>query len=60
MTEITERVARRIWEKRRELAKTLHGIDLEEWGDGSIPRANHIFEEASVAIEATLEPETGA
>jgi hypothetical protein len=59
MTETVEMVAKAIWEKRRELAKRHHGIELEEWDDGSIPRANHIFEEASAAIEATRNAEIG-
>jgi len=46
----TERVARAIWDKRRECAKR-HGIDLEEWGDGRFPTANHVLEEANVAID---------
>jgi hypothetical protein len=56
MTETVEIVAKAIWEKRRELAKRCHGIDLEAWGDGSIPRANHVFEEAQAAIEAMVGP----
>jgi len=48
--DLVEQVARAIWEKRRECAK-LHGIDLEDWGDGSFPRANHVLEEAKVAID---------
>jgi hypothetical protein len=55
MSEMIERVARAIWERRRGAA-AIAGIDLEEWGDGGIPRANHIFEEARAAIEAMREP----
>lgn len=56
MSKMIERVARGIWEKRRLMAMEAHGIELEGWGDGSIPRANHIFEEARAAIEAMREP----
>ena len=51
-----ERVAKAIWERRRQLAKSESDIDLEEWGDGSIPRSNHVFAEARAAIEAMREP----
>lgn len=47
-----ERVARAIWEQRRKHAREQNGIDLEEWGDGSIPRANGVMDEASAAMEA--------
>lgn len=56
MSEMEERVAKAIWETRRRLAMDIHGIELEEWGDGSIPRANHVFEEAHAAIEAMRDP----
>ncbi len=59
MIEDVERVARAIWLKRRELARRFHGIELETWGDGGVPRANHIFEEAQAAIEAMREMEAG-
>lgn len=48
--ELVERVARAIWNRRRESAAGM-GIDLEEWGDGGIPRANDVFEEACAAID---------
>ncbi len=52
-----ERVARAIWEQRRTKAlELLPDHPLEEWGDGSIPKANGIMEEAQAAIEAMQEP----
>jgi hypothetical protein len=52
MTEsMIKRVAKAIWEERRQRAMR-DGIDLEMWGDGTIPRANGIMEEASEAIRA--------
>lgn len=50
-----EQVAREMWEVRRQKAGLVQ-IELEEWGDGSIPRANHIMDEARAAIEAMREP----
>jgi hypothetical protein len=50
MSEVVEQIARAMWEVRRQKAK-LSLIDLEEWGDGSIPRANHIMDEAGAALE---------
>jgi hypothetical protein len=47
---LTGRVAKAIWKVRRQQCKDLRGIELEPWGDGSIPRANHVFEEAAAAI----------
>lgn len=58
MNEMVERAARAIWEKRREKAR-LSNIELEEWGDGSIPKANHIIDEVVAAIEAMREPTDG-
>jgi hypothetical protein len=56
MTEsMIERVAMAIWEERRQRALR-DGIDLEMWGDGTIPRANGIMEEASEAVRALREP----
>jgi hypothetical protein len=49
MSDLLDLVARAIWAERRELA-ALKGIVLEEWGDGSIPIANHIHSEALAAI----------
>jgi hypothetical protein len=45
-----------IWEKRRELAMSKHGIELEAWGDGSLPSANGVYEEASAALAAMEQP----
>jgi hypothetical protein len=56
MTEKIEQVARAIWETRRRLAMDIHGIELEAWGDGTYPRANHIFAEARSAVAAMREP----
>lgn len=46
-----ERVARAQWDQRRKWAER-EGYTLEEWGDGSIPRANGIEEEARAAVAA--------
>lgn len=54
-SKMIERVARAIWDQRRASAAAL-GIDLEEWGDGGIPRANKVYEEASAAIKSMREP----
>jgi hypothetical protein len=51
MNEIVERVAKAMWDVRRAHANNA-GIFLEFWGDGTIPRANGIMEEARAAIEA--------
>jgi hypothetical protein len=54
MTKI-EAVARAMWERRRTFASEQR-ITLEAWGDGSVPRANGVMEEARAAIEAIREP----
>jgi hypothetical protein len=54
MSDQIQRVARAMWEKRRELALR-SDIILEEWGDGTIPKANGIHEEAAAAIAAMRE-----
>lgn len=46
-----ERIARLVWDHRRAKAAE-RGIELEEWGDGTIPKANFVLEEARLAIEA--------
>ena len=56
MSVIVERMAKAIWEKRRQVAMNRNGIELEQWGDGSVPRANHVFDEARAALEAIREP----
>lgn len=57
MSDMAERVARAIWEQRRaDIAKLYPNLVLDEWGDGSVPRLNGVFEEARVAIEAMREP----
>lgn len=52
---MVEKVARAMWAQRRKFAG-LVPIKLEDWGDGTIPLANGIFEEAVAAIEAMREP----
>lgn len=49
-----ELVAMAMWEARRVCTRKLGlaEFDLEGWGDGSVPRANGIMEEAHAAIEA--------
>lgn len=54
--DMIERVARAIWDERRLVAMNEHGIELEIWGDGSVPRANHVFDEARAAIKSMREP----
>lgn len=44
-----------MWEERRRHAKSLE-IELEEWGDGSIPKANNIMGEARAMLNAMCEP----
>lgn len=46
-----DRVACAIWNDRVQRCALL-GIVLEPWGDGTIPRANGVFEEAIAAIKA--------
>lgn len=46
-----DKAARAIWNDRVQ-RNALLGVDLEPWGDGSIPRANGIFEEALAALQA--------
>jgi len=48
---IVECMARAMWEQRREFNFELP-IPLEEWGDGSLPRANGVVEEARAALKA--------
>lgn len=55
MSDTVDRVARAMWEVRRANAG-LVPVSLEEWGDGSIPKANGILDEARAAIEA-MRPE---
>ncbi len=49
--EQVEDVAKAIWDARRAYANNA-GIQLEYWGDGAIPRANGIMDEARAAIAA--------
>lgn len=63
MSDMVECVARAIWERRRALAKSFFPdvtFDLEEWGDGSIPRSNGVLEEAEAAIAAFRVVEFGS
>ena len=52
--EQTEYVAKAIWVQRVKWARA-SGIELEEWGNGDVPRMNGIFAEARAAIEAMAE-----
>ncbi len=54
MSDYVEYVAKAIWEKRREMA-AMSSIELEPWGDGTIPKLNHVMEEAQAAIDAMRE-----
>jgi hypothetical protein len=53
-----EQIARAMWRVRQEYCRREYaGIaPLEDWGDGSIPRANGIFDEALAALEAMRTP----
>jgi hypothetical protein len=53
--EKSARVAKAMWEARRQFAQS-KGIELEEWGDGKIPVANGIYQEAYAAIDAMQKP----
>lgn len=55
MSEMIEMVAQAMWASRRAHANN-SGIELEFWGDGTIPKANGIMDEARAAIEAMREP----
>ena len=50
--ELTAFVARGIWERRRFFLRQMHHVELEEWGNGEIPRSNGIMGEAEAAIIA--------
>jgi hypothetical protein len=52
-----EAVARAMWEARRAHNAAVFGIEVEAWGDGSLPRANGIFAEAKAALEALKPPD---
>lgn len=54
MEELIEEVAKAMWEVRRKHAQQ-SGITLEEWGDGTLPKANGIYEEAAAAINTVAE-----
>ena len=49
--ETVEDVAKAIWDVRRAHANN-SGVELEFWGDGIIPRACGVFDEARAAIAA--------
>lgn len=55
MNEIVEQAAKAMWDTRRAHANNA-GIDLEVWGDGTIPKANGIMAEARAALESIREP----
>lgn len=55
MSEMIEEVAKAMWDVRRAHANGA-GVFLEFWGDGTIPKANGIMQEARAAIEAMREP----
>jgi hypothetical protein len=55
MSEMIEQVAKAMWDARRAHANNA-GIFLEFWGDGTIPIANGIMDEARAAIEAMRQP----
>lgn len=51
-----EQAARAAWDARRKYNLDKHSVILEEWGDGSLPRANGIFEETIALLRAIREP----
>lgn len=55
---MVERVARAMWEDRQRFVKSIDPNlpDLEEWGDGTIPKSNNVIGEARAAIAAMREP----
>lgn len=55
MSEMLEQVAKAMWDARRAHANN-SGVELELWGDGTIPKANGIMDEARAAIEAMIDP----
>jgi hypothetical protein len=52
--ELVEDIARAMWERRRKFSGNF-SIQLEEWGDGSIPKANGIIDEANAALKVVYE-----
>lgn len=50
--EVTNRVARAIWERRKFFLRKMFDIELEEWGNGEVPRSNGAVGEAEAAIIA--------
>jgi hypothetical protein len=55
VSEFIDRLAHAIWDVRRAKAAE-QSIELEEWGDGSIPRANHVFDEVRAVLAAMEQP----
>ena len=55
MTKVEE-VARAIWQARRDFVRKDQNWDLEEWGDGTIPKLNGVMDEAEAAIKAMQSP----
>lgn len=55
MTTMRERVARAMWTHRQKWALS-NGFLLEDWGDGTIPLANGVMDEAADALKAMFEP----
>lgn len=55
MTDIIEDIAKAMWDVRRACANNA-GVFLEYWGDGTIPKANWIMEEARAAFAVMREP----
>lgn len=55
MIDMVEEVAKAMWDVRRANANNA-GVELEFWGDGAVPKANGIMDEARAAIEAMREP----
>jgi hypothetical protein len=51
MSEVVERVARAMWAHRQRWALS-NGLALDDWGDGTVPNANGIMDEAKDAVSA--------
>lgn len=55
MTDLIEDMAKAMWDVRRAYANKA-GVFLECWGDGTIPKANWIMEEARAVFAVMREP----
>ena len=58
MSDMVERVEKAIWEERRRFIKAREPDlpELDEWGNGTVPKMNNVMGEAAAAIAAMREP----